>query len=103
MAQGSKLVVDKIDATIESDATAAIDELSTKHGIKHLDVIIANTGISYVWPTVAELKLADLDAHIRTNACSLVSVFQATRALLRASPALTPVFARMGTSVASIR
>ncbi|KAH7040890.1 uncharacterized protein B0I36DRAFT_344555 [Microdochium trichocladiopsis] len=98
---GSKLIIVKIDADSETDAAAAVAELKTKHGIEYLDIVIANAGISYIWPAVADVKIADIDAHIRTNVYGLVSVFQATRPLLKESKG-TPIFAPMGTTAASI-
>ncbi|KXJ97308.1 hypothetical protein Micbo1qcDRAFT_230003 [Microdochium bolleyi] len=100
-AQGSRLILVKLDADAETDAQAAVAELRASHGIEHLDIVIANAGIAYVYPTVADLRIADLEAHMRTNLHGLVRVYQATRPLLRNS-SLSPVFAPVGSSVGSI-
>ncbi|KAF1842729.1 uncharacterized protein K460DRAFT_314276, partial [Cucurbitaria berberidis CBS 394.84] len=59
----SRLIVVKLDASIEQDAQEAVVELQQKHGIQHLDIVIANAGIGYIYPTVAEVKIADIRAH----------------------------------------
>src|SRR4051812_4257658 len=55
----SRLVVVKLDASIEQDANEAVAELQQKHGIQHLDIVVANAGIGYIYPTVAEVEIAD--------------------------------------------
>lgn len=94
---GSKLIVVKIDATAERDPFNAVTELREKHGIQHLDIVIANAGVSYVWPAVADLKIADLQAHIETNVYGLVRLYQATRLLLRKA-SREPMFIPMGSA-----
>jgi len=78
---GSRLIIVKIDATSESDALEAGKQLSAQ-GIDHLDILIANAGISYIWPKVSELKISDLQAHIVTNVYGVVWLYQATLPLL---------------------
>ncbi|KAK4155388.1 hypothetical protein C8A00DRAFT_31812 [Chaetomidium leptoderma] len=67
-AAGSKVVLVKLDATAEGDATAAVAELQTKHGIDHIDTVIANAAVAWVIPTVSQLQIADLKQHMETNA-----------------------------------
>lgn len=38
-AEGSKVVVAKLDAGVASDAKTAIDELKSKHGVTKLDIV----------------------------------------------------------------
>ena len=59
--QGSKLVIIKIDATIQDDAFDAVHELKNK-GIHHLDVVIANAGVATAYPLVRDLRIADMEA-----------------------------------------
>ncbi|KAK1675790.1 hypothetical protein BDP55DRAFT_693870 [Colletotrichum godetiae] len=96
-AEGSRLIVVKIDASVEKDAHDAVKELQETHGITHLDVVIANAGISYAWPAVAELRIADLQAHMEPNVYGVVALYQATRALLRKS-STEPMFVPMGST-----
>lgn len=41
----SQLIVVKLDASVEEDAKNAVTELQQRHGIDHLDIVIANAGI----------------------------------------------------------
>ncbi|KAI2611820.1 NAD(P)-binding protein [Hypoxylon sp. NC1633] len=84
--QGSRVVIVKLDAAVESDASVAVEKLgSTILGIDHLDLVIANAAISNVWPKVSELEGSDLNAHFKVNVLRLVWFFQATLPLLRKS------------------
>ncbi|KAH8600952.1 hypothetical protein B0O99DRAFT_649022 [Bisporella sp. PMI_857] len=40
---------------------------TTEHHITSLDVVIANAGISKIWPTVADTKIADMQEHLEVN------------------------------------
>ncbi|KAF7891321.1 uncharacterized protein EAF02_001646 [Botrytis sinoallii] len=97
---GTSLIIVKIDASIEQDAFDAVRELQDKHGIQHIDIVIANAGVSYVWPTVADLKISDLKAHIEPNVYGCISIYQATRNLLQKSK--NPIFTPMGSSAGAI-
>lgn len=79
---GSRLIIVKIDASVEADAAAAVAQLSADESIQHLGIVIANAGVAYIWPSVAELKVADLLAHFTPNVLGFVYLYQATRALL---------------------
>ncbi|KUI69345.1 Norsolorinic acid ketoreductase [Cytospora mali] len=80
--EGSRIIIVKIDATAEADAAAAVEHLTTYEGIHRLDIVIANAGIAYIWPSVAELKAEDLLAHFKPNVLGIVFLYQATRQLL---------------------
>lgn len=79
----TQLVVVKIDAGVEKDAHDAVAELQQKYGVQHLDLVIANAGVGYIYPTVADLKLDDLKTHVQTNVYGVLALYQATRGLLR--------------------
>jgi NAD(P)-dependent dehydrogenase (short-subunit alcohol dehydrogenase family) len=98
--EGSRLIVLKIDASVEEDAWAAVKELESKHGIDHLDVVIANAAVSYITPSVADLKLKDFRAHMVPNVEGVISLYQATRGLMKASK--SPIFAPVGSSAGLI-
>jgi NAD(P)-dependent dehydrogenase (short-subunit alcohol dehydrogenase family) len=91
----TQLIVVKIDAGIEKDAHDAVAELQQKHGVAHLDLVIANAGVAYIYPTVADLKLEDLKAHIQPNVYGVIALYQATRGLLKKA-AGEPTFLIMG-------
>ncbi|KAI1408233.1 NAD(P)-binding protein [Hypoxylon sp. FL1857] len=95
---GSRIIVVKLDASVESDAAAAIQKLVSTQEIDHLDIVIANAGIAYMYPTVSELKTSDLLAHMTPNVFGLVWLFQATRPLLKRSP--NPKWVTMGSGAA---
>ncbi|KAK3690105.1 hypothetical protein B0T22DRAFT_423831 [Podospora appendiculata] len=81
---GSRLIVVKVDSTVESEAFDAAKQLEAE-GIDHLDIVIANAGISFAWPTVADLKVADLRTHMESNVYGVIWLYQATAPLLRKS------------------
>ncbi|TVY46624.1 Norsolorinic acid ketoreductase, partial [Lachnellula occidentalis] len=78
----SRLITVKIDACIEGDAAAAVESLRTNHGISYIDVVVANAGVSYVFPKVSELRIEDLMGHMTPNVFGLVWLYQATLPLL---------------------
>lgn len=73
VADGSKLVVVKLDISIWQDAFDAVKALEAK-GIDHLDGVIANAVLYKDMPTLADVKLDDLRTHMETNAFSVVSL-----------------------------
>ncbi|KAK3307384.1 uncharacterized protein B0T15DRAFT_510665 [Chaetomium strumarium] len=93
-AEGSKVIVVKVDATAEDDAAAAVTELQEKHGIDHIDTVIANAAVAWVIPTVSQLKIADLKEHMETNVHGVVRLYQAVLPLLKRSA--KPVWVSMG-------
>jgi len=70
---GTKLIVIKIDATVWQSAFDGVKTLGS-HGVDHIDIVIANAGVSYIWPIIAEVQEKDLRAHVETNAYGVVSL-----------------------------
>jgi norsolorinic acid ketoreductase len=97
--QGSSLIVVKIESVSETDPAAAIEEVK-KQGITALDIVIANAGISQVFPPVHEVHLPDLLEHLQVNVFGVIQLFKAVRPLLLA--AKTPKFVTLSTSAASL-
>lgn len=93
----TELIVVKIDANIEKDAHDAVTGLQQKHTIGHLDIVIANAGVAYIYPTVADVKIEDIKAHMQPNVYGVIALYQATRELLKKS-AQEPIFLIMGSS-----
>ena len=85
-AQGSKLVVVKVESTSETDASEAVSNLAS-YDITKLDIVIANAGIfkPEAFQKVAEVQTADLMEHFNVNAVGVVRLFQATWPLLEKS------------------
>lgn len=98
-AEGTDLLIIKIDATSPTDPTSALDELSAK-GIDHVDILIANAGISLSWPRVSELKIPDLQEHMDVNVYGLIYLYQAFRGLLK--QAKEPKWISIGSSAACL-
>ena len=84
--EGSSLLVIKIDATVPTDAAEAMKQLQS-HGIDRLDIVIANAGISYIWPKVSEVKVEDMQKHTVPNTYGVIWLYQATLPLLKRSKA----------------
>jgi len=101
-AKGTKLVVVKLDASFWQDAFDAVKTLEGQ-GIDHLDIVIANAGVAYCWPTVAEVKLDDLIAHMEADAYGVLSSYQAVRPLLLQKSKKEPMYSIMGTTAGSLK
>jgi NAD(P)-dependent dehydrogenase (short-subunit alcohol dehydrogenase family) len=100
VAQGSRLVVVKLDATIETDAADAVGQLSAQHAIGHVDIVIANAGVVYTWPSVADVKIDDMMASLAPNVFGAIWLYQATRHLL--NNAGSPKWVTIGSTAGSI-
>lgn len=98
--QHSRLVVVKIDSTVETDALKAVEEELSAHGVDHLDLVIANAGVARSFPKVSEVKAAELQAHITPNVFGVVWLYQATLPLLRKSA--QPKWVTMGSSAGQL-
>lgn len=96
-AEGTSLQLLKIDATVSTDPSSAVKELASQ-GIEHVDIIIANAGVAYVWPTVAAVKAEEIQTHIETNVYGFIHLYQAFLPLLKKSK--SPKFITIGSSAA---
>lgn len=101
-AEGSRLIVVKLDSQVEDDAKTAVSQLRSEHGIESLDVVIANAGIAHSNASVAETSSAALRDHFDTNAIGPVLLFQAFKPLLQASKSQKPVFLAISTAIGSV-
>ncbi|KAK6952867.1 hypothetical protein Daesc_005164 [Daldinia eschscholtzii] len=82
--ENSRLIVIKVDASVESDAAEGIKQLAAQ-GIDHIDIVIANAGVLYVCPKVSEVKTEDLQGHLTPNVFGVIWLFQAAIPLLKKS------------------
>lgn len=98
--EGSRLIVVKYDAAVEQDAHDAVRELQEQHGVQHLDMVVANAGISNAFPLVKDVARAEIMAHLEVNVFGVIWLFQATRGLLQ--KAARPVFAPVGSSAGAL-
>ncbi|OQE39347.1 hypothetical protein PENCOP_c007G01300 [Penicillium coprophilum] len=99
-AEGSRVIVVKYEAGIEQSAFDAVKE-ATNQEISHLDIVVANAGIAKLYPLVKDVKRADIVEHIDVNVLSAVSLYQATRGLLRKSTG-KPIYAIMGSGAGGL-
>ncbi|KAI0518526.1 hypothetical protein F5B22DRAFT_654007 [Xylaria bambusicola] len=95
------LIVTKYDAADGQSPFDAVKELQDKHGITHLDIVVANAGIVKIFPYARDVKREDILEHIQVNVLGVVSIFQATRELLKKS-AREPIFAPMGSGAGAL-
>ncbi|KAI1374564.1 NAD(P)-binding protein [Hypoxylon crocopeplum] len=90
----SCLIVIKVDASVETDASEAVKQLIAR-GIDHLDIVIANAGVCYAWPKVSELKTEELQGHLTPDLFGVIWLYQATLPLLKKS--VVPKWISIGT------
>ena len=95
VAEGSKLLVVKNDASSPTDPFAAVEELKNQD-IKKLDLVFANAAVGTTYPFIKDVKYEDLQAHFEANVFGVVMLFQATRELLLAAE--NPKWVTMGSS-----
>ncbi|KAI1817489.1 hypothetical protein GGS20DRAFT_11057 [Poronia punctata] len=98
--EGSKLILVKIDATVWQDAFDAAKSLESQ-GIDHIDIVVGNAGVSYTWPTVADVKLEDIEGHFKPNVYGQVALYQAMRPLLKKSKR-EPIIANINSTAGSM-
>ncbi|OBT98981.1 hypothetical protein VE01_02444 [Pseudogymnoascus verrucosus] len=96
---GSSLIVVKIDATSETDAPTAIQELKGQ-GINHLDIVIANAAFIVPFVKIEDAKIADLRVNFETNIYGFFMLYQATLPLLLKSQ--RPTWITIGSGAGSI-
>ena len=98
--KGSDLLVVKLDSKSTTDAADAVALLKSKHGIDHIDVVIANAGIGKDWNLVERTPVAEVEDHFKTNAVGPFTLYQAFRPLLLEAP--KPRFVVISTVLGSI-
>lgn len=99
-ARASQLIFAKLDSSVDEDAASAIQQLTTHHAIPHLDVVIANAGISNYFGRAAVTPAHEMMEHFRVNAVAPLLLFQATAPLLERAP--SPRFVVMSSAAASL-
>ncbi|KAK3369752.1 hypothetical protein B0T24DRAFT_533011 [Lasiosphaeria ovina] len=99
--EGTRLEVVKLDASVWQDAFDAVASLESRGVADHLDIVIGNAGVSYIWPAVADVRLEDIEGHIKPNVYGQVALYQAARPLLRKSKR-EPILTNMGSTAGSL-
>ncbi|KAA8643861.1 SDR family oxidoreductase [Aspergillus tanneri] len=98
--ESSRLIVVKVDSKSLTDPAAAVQTLQREHGINHLDVVIANAGISEDFSPVHEVPIPVLREHIEVNSYGPIYLYQAIYPLLKKSA--KPTFVGVGSPLGSI-
>ncbi|KUI63329.1 Norsolorinic acid ketoreductase [Cytospora mali] len=94
-ADGTTLLLVQIDATVPDHPAKAVQTLQS-HGISHIDILIANAGVAYLWPKVRDVKTEDMKKHMVPNVYGVVWLFQAMLPLLKRTKA--PKWVTIGSS-----
>ncbi|KAI0107007.1 putative NADPH-dependent 1-acyl dihydroxyacetone phosphate reductase [Nemania sp. FL0031] len=97
----SELIVIQYDARAEKSPFEVVHQLREKHSITHLDIVVPNAAIATHYPLARDVRRADILEHVEVNVLSVISLFQATRELLRNAPG-QPIFAPMGSGAGSL-
>ncbi|KAJ0327563.1 hypothetical protein COL5a_005946 [Colletotrichum fioriniae] len=100
-AEGSKIIVVKIDSSVESDPTAAVATIQKEHGITALDVVIANAGISHTSADIAATSTKVALDHFAVNSVAPLVLFGATKPLLKESKSKNPIFVAISSAIGS--
>lgn len=98
--EGSKLIIVRVDSADADTATAAVEELQSKHKVTSLDVVIANAAIGEHYKTAAETDLKEAERHYLINFIGPLALFKATLPLLEKSAA--PKFVGVSSAAGSI-
>ncbi|KAL9091308.1 MAG: hypothetical protein Q9165_004942 [Trypethelium subeluteriae] len=99
-ADGSRIIVLKIDSTADTDANEAAQQLSSTHGITKLDIVVANAGIGDTAEPVLSSPPDAIRRHIDVNVIGVLTLFQAVEPLLHQAAA--PKFRTMSSNLGSI-
>ncbi|KAI0502947.1 NAD(P)-binding protein [Xylaria bambusicola] len=97
-ADGSRLILVKIESSSPSDAAEAVKAMKAE-GIEHVDVLIANAGVSPPLQPVETVDLSILKNAFDVNALGPLALYQACHELLKksSSPKFAPISSAAGT------
>ena len=84
-ASGSKVVVIKMNSSLESDAREAVELLKSAYGINKIDVIIANTGVGEHQELSLETPIQKLQEYLNVDRTGSLALIQASWPLLMTS------------------
>ena len=101
VADGSSLIVVKLDCAVETDPAAAVEELQS-HNIRHIDVVVANAAIASAYGPTSTLPLDAVKEHMQINCYSVLLLFQATRPLLEQAAPGKAKFVFIGAPISTI-
>ncbi|KAK8037707.1 NAD(P)-binding protein [Apiospora marii] len=96
----SNLLLVKIESASDTDAKEAVEEMKVT-GIDHIDILIANAGVSPPLVPLETESLAAIESAFRINALGPLALYQACHPLLMRSA--SPKFVAIGSKAGSIR
>ncbi|KAJ8115549.1 hypothetical protein OPT61_g2834 [Boeremia exigua] len=99
-ADGSHLILVKLDNTSSTDVGTAVRHIQSEFGIQSIDIAISNAGICDHLLPAADMDLNELHKHVDTNAYGVLRLFQGLWPMLRESPA--PKFICISSGLGSI-
>lgn len=102
MADGSRLILVKMDLSAPSDAAKAIEAIQKDHGIDALDIVIANAGISHSGTSALKTPADVAMEHFSINSLGPIVLLQATAPLLRNSKKNSPKFVAISSIIGTI-
>jgi len=98
-AEGTTVKVVKLHVTSETDGDDVARELKEQE-INHIDILIANAAIGYVFPKLELARLGDIRTHIETNVIGFARMYQAFFPFLQAARDRHPKLVTIGSSAA---
>lgn len=96
----SKLIIVKIDSTVDSDPASAVKELETKHSIIKVDILISNAGLMGPIAPTLQTPAQQVREQLEVNTIGPLNLIQAFFSLLEKSDA--PKFLVLTSSLGSI-
>jgi norsolorinic acid ketoreductase len=78
----TRLVLLKLDSASTTDASALVETIKSTFRIGHLDIVIANAGISNYFGSARVTPPAEMLSHYTVNTLGPLLLFQATASLL---------------------
>lgn len=100
--ESSSLIVVQLDCSDPSSPEQAARELCDRHGVTHLDVVIANAAVAEAFGPASTMPVEQLRRHMEINAFSVLLLFQAVASLLRAASTNVPKFVLVGAPISTI-
>ncbi|KAM7194465.1 hypothetical protein V8F20_007991 [Naviculisporaceae sp. PSN 640] len=82
--ENSKVIVVKIDSISDTDPWEAVEQIKAE-GVDHLDIVIANAGISEGYARVEAIKLNEIREFFEVNTLGPLKLYEATYPLLKAA------------------
>ncbi|KAL5334400.1 hypothetical protein BJX70DRAFT_405458 [Aspergillus crustosus] len=100
-ASGTKLLTFQLEVTNPEHYPALISAI-TSAGIHHLDIVIANSGVSTTADPLASVSIEKINYMFDVNANGVLRLYQAVRGLLDSSPTGKPKWVTLGSSAGSL-